>query len=139
MHIQIKNKTPLKEISDVFASHYPYLRIEFYTRPHGKYDYCKSEDHIHPDILVRGIEGKHEPGRLDIMPNTRISDLERILRKRFGLNAQVLRKEKDKWIQTTGTDDLTLRELNEISRNLSEEFPEDEDVMDNSLEADRIF
>lgn len=41
---------------------------------------------------------------------------------RFGLSVQILRKEKDNWEQTTGMDDFTLKEINELGRNSSDEF-----------------
>jgi hypothetical protein len=41
---------------------------------------------------------------------------------RFGLFAQVFRKEKRSWEQTTGMDDFTLKQLNEFGRNSSDEF-----------------
>jgi hypothetical protein len=46
--------------------------------------------------------------------------VEREFRERFGISIQVLRKEKDGWVQTTGTDDFTLKELNETGRNSSD-------------------
>ena len=33
-----------------------------------------------------------------------------------------MRKEKDRWEQTTGMDDFTLKDLNEMGRNSSDEF-----------------
>jgi hypothetical protein len=48
--------------------------------------------------------------------------VERELKDRFGLSVQILRKQNDHWEQSTGADDFTLKELNEIARNSSDEF-----------------
>jgi hypothetical protein len=35
---------------------------------------------------------------------------------------QILKKEKNQWVQTTGLDSYSLKEVNEFSRNDSDEF-----------------
>jgi hypothetical protein len=58
--------------------------------------------------------------------------VEREFMDRFGLSVQVLSKNGDNWVQTTGTDDFTLKELNEIAMSSSDEYilsdPEEENI-----------
>ena len=127
MHIQINDNTTLSEIQRVFSEFYPFLRLEFYSKRHKKYEASDESYHIDPEILIGDIKAKHVPGILEVQPSYKVADLERELQQRFGLPVQVLRKHNDTWKQTTGTDDFTLKELNEISRNSSDEFILDED------------
>ena len=122
MHIEINDNTRLKEIQKVFSDFYPYLRIEFYRRSHKKYEASAEKDLIGSDTLVGQVKKTHVSGLLEILPLYKIADLENEFQKRFGLSVQILRMEKNGWEQTTGMDDFTLKEVNEMGRNSSDEF-----------------
>jgi hypothetical protein len=122
MHIEINDKTPLREIQDVFSDFYPYLKIEFYSKRHKKYEDSAEVNLIEPNILIGDIKHTHVSGLLEMRPLYKIADVEKEFQDRFGLSVQIFRKEKEGWEQTTGTDDFTLKELNEMGRNSSDEF-----------------
>jgi hypothetical protein len=71
---------------------------------------------------VGDIKKTHVSGLLEILPLNKVSEVEREFKDRFGLSVQILRRQNDHWEQSTGTDDFTLKELNEIARNSSDEF-----------------
>lgn len=121
MHIQITDNTPLSEIQQVFSNYYPYLRIGFYREPHKKYEASGERHRVNPDLTVSDIKATHGSGLLEMLPLSRVSEVEQEFMQRFGLSVQVLRKEKDSWVQTTGMDDFTLRELNQLGWNSSDE------------------
>jgi hypothetical protein len=121
MHIEINDKTPLVEIQSVFSAYYPYLKIEFYGRRHKKYEMSDEKYMIEPNILIGDIKAAHVSGVLEMMPSSRVADVEKEFLQRFGLSVQVFRREKDSWEQTAGMDDFTLKELNETGRNSSDE------------------
>jgi hypothetical protein len=77
---------------------------------------------IEPNILIGDIKATHVSGVLEILPLSKVSEVEEEFLRRFGLSVQILRKEKNDWQQTTDMDDFTLKELNEIGRNSSDEF-----------------
>lgn len=122
MHIEIDDNTTLLEIQEVFSNFYPYLRIGVYKKPHKKYEALPAGDLVLPLTKVGNIKPTHVYGLLEIQPWYTVAGVEKEFQQRFGLSVQVLRKEKDKWIQTTGMDDFTLKELNELSRNSSDEY-----------------
>ena len=122
MHIEINDKTSLREIQLVFSDFYPYLKIEFYRTHHKKYEGSEETYLIDPDILIGDIKHSHVSGLLEIRPLYRVADVEKEFQQRFGLSVQIFRKEKNDWEQTAGTDDFTLKELNEMGRNSSDEF-----------------
>lgn len=122
MHIEINDTTSLGEIQDVFSDFYPYLKLEFYHKPHKKYEASSGITCIHPDSRVGDIKKAHTSGILEILPANIVADVEKEMYERFGLSAQVLRKTGEDWEQTTGMDDFTLKELNEFGRSSSDEF-----------------
>lgn len=122
MHIDINDNTSLREIQLVFSNFYPYLYIEFYKKPHQEYESSEERDKIESDTTIGTIKKTHISGVLEIQPLYKVSDVEKEFRERFGISVQILRKEKDIWVQTTGADDFTLKELNEMGRNSSDEI-----------------
>lgn len=122
MHITINDHTPLSEIQKVFSDFYPYLKIEFYSKRHKKYESSDEANLIDPHIRVGDIKARHEDGILEILPLSLVADVEREFQARFGLSVQICRKEKLGWEQSTGMDDFTLKELNEFGRESSDEF-----------------
>ena len=122
MYIDINDKTSLREIQEAFSAFYPYLKIEFYSKRHGKYEASDEVFLIEPNILIGDIKATHISGVLEILSSSKVSEVEKEFQVRFGLSVQVFRKEKETWEQTTGMDDFTLKELNEFGRNSSDEF-----------------
>lgn len=122
MHIEINDSTSLREIQTVFSAFYPYLKLAFYKKAHEKYAASKAIDCIDPDMHMGDMMQTHVAGLLEILPLSKVADVENEFQRRFGLSAQVLRKTGDGWEQTTGMDDFNLKELNEMGRNSSDEF-----------------
>lgn len=77
---------------------------------------------VYPGTTIADIEKTHVSGVLEVRPLDSVAQVEKELNIRFGLLAQVFWKDKDVWRETTGLDDLTLKELNEMGRNSSDEF-----------------
>ena len=122
MHIEINDKTPLYEIQRIFSDFYPYLKIEFFSKGHKKYEASGEACQIDPNILVGDIKATHISGVLEILPLNRVADVEKEFQYRFGLSVQIMRKEKNGWVQTTAMDDFTLKDLNELGRSSSDDF-----------------
>lgn len=120
MHLDINDNTSLREIQLVFSNFYPYLHIKFYKKPHQEYQASEEKDEIEADRTIAAIRNTHISGVLEIRPLYKVSDVEKEFLQRFGISVQVLRMEKDGWVQTTGADDFTLKELNEMGRNSSD-------------------
>ncbi len=122
MYIELNDNTPLREIQEVFSNYYPYLKIEFFKKPHKKYEASEDEDLMRSGKTIGDVKKTHVSGILEMKPLSKVAEVEKEFQQRFGLSVQILRKEKNNWIQTTGMDDFTLKELNELSRNSSDEF-----------------
>jgi hypothetical protein len=122
MHIHIHDKTTLKEIQDIFSSYYPYLRLRFYKQPHQHFQISSEKERLSEELKIEEIKKTHIDGIMDIMPSQRVDAVEDTFLKQFGLSVQILKKEKSEWAQTTGLDSYSLKEVNEFSRNDSDEF-----------------
>lgn len=122
MHIEINDNTTLRYIQETFSDYYPYLQIEFYNKAHKKYETSDEANLIYPGKTIDEVKKTHLSAMLEIQPWYKVADVEREFQQRFGLSVQVFWKEKNNWQQTTGMDDFTLKELNEMARNSSDEF-----------------
>jgi hypothetical protein len=118
MHIDINDNTRLREIQEVFPDYYPYLGLAFYK----KHEASPEQELITAEKTIGELKQTHVSGLLEMMPFYKVADIEKEFGQRFDLSVQILRKEKDGWVQTTGMDDFTLKELNELGRNSSDEF-----------------
>jgi len=122
MYLEINDNTTIRHIQERFSDYYPYLQIEFYRKSHHKYEASSDKDLIYPGKTIGDVKQTHVSALLEIKPLSKVADVEKEFLLRFGLSVQILKKEKDKWEQTTGMDDFTLKELNEMGRNSSDEF-----------------
>jgi hypothetical protein len=58
----------------------------------------------------------------EIQPNDRARDVERAFQDKTAIGIQIMMKGNEGWEQTTGLDDLTLKELNQLGQNASDAF-----------------
>ena len=56
MHIEINDNTTLREIKETFSDFYPYLQIEFYSRPHRKYESTAESGLINPSKTIGQVK-----------------------------------------------------------------------------------
>src|SRR5687767_13661610 len=122
MFIELNDNTTFRQIQEIFSNYYPYLKIEFYNKPHRKYKTSENAYLQYSGETIGQYRKTHLSGLLEIQPWYKAGDVEREFQQRFDLPVQIFRKEKTSWEQTTGMDDFTLKDLNEIGKNSSDEF-----------------
>lgn len=122
MHIEINDNTTIKEIQKTFSDYYPYLNLNFYHDHHKKYEPSLLENLIDSKKNIGEIRNTHISALIEIHPHYHISDVEKEFMERLGLSVQVMKMEKGAWEQTTGLDNLSLKDLNIMGRNSSDEF-----------------
>ncbi len=64
--------------------------------------------------------GLVQRGELALSDNMTVGELEKKLQVEFGLQAQVSRKSGNCWLETTMTDNWTLKQQNDHGRDLSQ-------------------
>jgi hypothetical protein len=118
MTITIDYTTTIREVQERFNSEYPFLKIEFAHKQHALGQALLKPFWFRPDFKVLTIAKKPHAGSVRLEPWHRTGDIEQVLETEFGLHAQIFRQEKDKWVETAGTDVFTLDEQNEIGQKL---------------------
>ncbi len=122
MIIEINDNSKIEAVCNAFMQRYPFLKIEFYNQPHG-WQESTSYKHLLPhDKTIGEVRNKHNPGALEIHASQKTGIVEQEFNKRFGLNVQVFRRHGDAWVQTAGTDELTLEEQNETGKNATQDM-----------------
>ena len=122
MHLEINDNTILENLQHTFTNFYPYLTIEFYRGQHHRYEASDETVRIDPLKKVCDVLDTHISTLLEIQPWYKVKDIEKEFQERIGISIQIMKKEKEDWEQTTGLDNLTLRDLNILGRNSSDEY-----------------
>ncbi|MBL7890259.1 MAG: hypothetical protein JNL24_11940 [Bacteroidia bacterium] len=113
MELLISDNKTIKNLQDEFNKLFPFLKIEFFSRSHGKGE-ASPKSMIRNNSKTLGECRKiHSNGSLKISAKQKVSELEQMLQEHFGLSAQVFRKSGKVWLETTSTDDWTLAKQNE--------------------------
>ncbi|HEX2628442.1 MAG TPA: hypothetical protein VHM26_05515 [Chitinophagaceae bacterium] len=127
--ISIRQDRTIGDVQRDFAQAYPFLKIDFY-KINGKAKYTTAEK-LDKLVLMRSCNLLRE-GELIVGDIMTVLELERSFRENFGLYVQVSRKSGTLWLETTMTDNWTLKQQNDHGRELSEPLPKVEDEIDYS-------
>lgn len=116
MQIYISEEAVVRDIQEKFQTMYPYLKLEFFRKPHTIGACSPEAEKISPDTAIEKIRMIHSFGWLDISYYRTAGAVEHDFSYIFGLSAKILRKAGNLWLETTITDNWTLEELNNAGR-----------------------
>jgi len=108
--IHINDSKKLKEIKSEFNSHFPHLKIEFFSDEHGTGEGSLRKAMYDDNLLLKEIRKNHMDGELSIDGHQKTATFESSFLEHFGVSVQVFRKSGRIWLQTIMTDDWTLSE-----------------------------
>lgn len=117
MFIEINDSKTVEDISSSFTRFFPFLKLEFYDQPHNWQAKSSRKHLLSAHKTIGEIRKKHQPGVMEIHERDTTGVVEQEFKKHFGLNVQIWRHHGEEWIQTAGTDLLTIKEQNEIGEN----------------------
>ncbi len=109
----IKDSKTIKEIQNEFNNKFPFLKIEFYKKAHSAKEGSPDSMKWDAEKSIESIRKVHNSGDLSIADDQKISELEAKFLEQYGLNVQVFYKSGNLWLQTTATDEWTLKQQNE--------------------------
>lgn len=113
MTIYILPSTSLASIQEDFQREFPFLKICFASIAHAYGESVAPGHWYDPSFHMFALVKNFTPRQIEIHPWHKTGEVEEMFRE-IGLYAQVFRWEEDQWIETAGTDILTLDEQNQI-------------------------
>ncbi|MBL7924623.1 MAG: hypothetical protein JNL88_10540 [Bacteroidia bacterium] len=119
MKLEIRDDRRLFEIQEDFNVLFPFLKIEFFKAPHRIGEGSAKILIYENSRYVRDCRVKHQDGDLVISEKMTVNELEESFLREFGLSAQVFRKSGNVWLETSATDNWTLRQQNSEGAELS--------------------
>lgn len=119
MKITINDHRKIFAIQKEFNELFPFLKIEFFSKPHKAGASSSKKIIKHPSKTLGECRTIHKKGTIIITPHMTVTDLEQNLNDIYGLSVQVFRKSGRVWLETTVTDGWTLEEQNRHGKELS--------------------
>ena len=116
MYLQINDRMTVEEVQDRFNECFPFLRLEFYSKPHDAFEGSDKKYQYNDKERIGSIRKKHTDGVLEIKSWDTTAKVEKGIKEMFGLNTQIFRYDAvGCWIQTTLSDELTLKQLSQFA------------------------
>lgn len=119
MKITINDHRKIFAIQEEFSEMFPYLKIEFFAKPHKAGGSSAKKLMKHPSKTLGECRTIHNKGTITITPQMTVADLEQNINDVYGLSVQVFRKSGNAWLETTVTDGWTLEQQNNQGEELS--------------------
>lgn len=124
MKLHVDDKRVISSIQEDFNSAFPYLKIEFFKKPHEAGEASPLSEMLPSDSTLGKWRTIHNEGDLTITAETKVDEVETMFQEKFGISAQVFRKSGAVWLETSATDSWTLKEQNEQGEFMEQEVGE---------------
>jgi hypothetical protein len=108
--LKIDDNKQIKEIKNEFNTHFPHLKLEFFSEEHHLGEGTERKAMYDDTLLLKDIRKIHNSGELSINGHQKSVTFEESFLEHFGVNVQVFRKAGRIWLQTIMTDNWTLSE-----------------------------
>ena len=122
MKLIIDGARQIHDVQKDFNEAYPYLKIEFFKQGNKKAIQPSAKNILNHSLTIDDARRLHNNGRLEIKDAMKVGELEYEFKEQYGLNVQVFRKSGNIWLETTMTDDWTLKQQNDHGREISTSF-----------------
>jgi len=117
--LNISDDKKISAIQADFNGQFPFLKLEFFHHRHKIFRGSPKNDMVSGELTLAQCRKKHVSGTIHINDNLKVSELEKLFQEMYGLSAQVFRKSGRSWIETTVTDDWSLKQQNDLGKELS--------------------
>jgi len=119
MKVTVNDKRKIFAIQEEFNALFPYLKLEFFSKPHKPGGASAKKFVKHNSKTLGECRTVHNNGNITITPEMTVLDLEQCFGDVYGLGVQVFRQSGKVWLETTVTDHWTLEEQNRQGEALS--------------------
>ena len=126
MKLHVNKRTTIAEMQTEFSKLFPFLKIEFFTRPREADGSLWSKHMVfnHNKTMDDVGQLKADNNTIEISPSMTVNAFEQNLQKDFSLSVQVFRKSMGSWIATTESDSWTFAKQNEKGEEAATNIPE---------------
>src|SRR5688572_7401331 len=119
MKITINDKRKIFAIQEAFTKTFPYLKLEFFAKPHTPGGASPKKFIKHASKTLGECRTVHNNGTITITGGMTVGELEERFAEVYGLGVQVFRKSGKLWLETTITDNWSLERQNQQGESLS--------------------
>lgn len=120
MLLTINGERFVKDIQLDFSMAYPYLRLEFFRINGMNKNQAVKQNQVKHDQQLRLAKGVDiKKGDLLIEDSMSVAELEKAFKDKFGLLTQVFRRSGNIWLETTITDSWSLRQQNDLGKEIT--------------------
>ena len=107
--MKLTREMTIIEFNQEFQKLFPLLKVAFYSKKHKHFEGSKEKAMISEEMTLGSITKANLDDQLEIEEGTSVDQFETMLEAKYGLHAQVFRKSRDQWLQTSITDSWTLQ------------------------------
>lgn len=111
--LHIRQDANLRDIKAEFRTCFPFLKLEFFQRPHADAAGSPRREMFSDKLKLRDIRDARNDGVITLNDELTVTGLEAEFRDRFDLHVQVFRKSGRLWLETSVTDHWTLSQQNQ--------------------------
>jgi len=113
MILDIKSTITIEDLQNSFHQKFKGLKIEFYNNPHNVNEGSSLTEQYDGQIKLEKLLAGDQENEIEILPSNTVFEIEDKFKKQLGLNAQIFRRSKDVWLQTSTTDQWTIEVQNQ--------------------------
>jgi len=119
MNLRIAPNGLISDLQKDFNNAFPFLKLEFFRNRNQQLPAFTFQQILpHTNRIAEGQTAITD-GDIEVNPDMKVKDLEKIFKDQFSLAVQVFRRSGNLWLETTMTDNWTLRQQNEHGREIS--------------------
>ncbi len=119
MKLHIHFNDTLENLQRSFNTEFPFLKLEFFTRPHDKGKPTEKQFLVNSKRTIDSCNPELKETTVTIPTAMTVQELEKLFQDDLGLYVQVFRKSGKVWLETTATDNWSLFKQNEEGQELS--------------------
>lgn len=119
MKILIAENILIRDVKNEFSKLFPFLKMEFFWKGPGTDKHYSTGIKLTDNFKIGDAWKKKEALEIEVNDNTKVKELESAFMEKFGLAIQIFRKSGNLWLETTMTDNWTLKQQNDHGQEIS--------------------
>jgi hypothetical protein len=119
MNLRIAPNGLISDLQKDFNNAFPFLKLEFFRNRNQQLPAFTFQQILPYNNRIGEGQTAVTDGDIEVNPDMKVKDLEKIFKEQFSLAVQVFRRSGNLWLETTMTDNWTLRQQNEHGREIS--------------------